>query len=361
MRTNKNCPKYGEDKEDQHEVLEETSSQPNLADVAGPSQPKTTAKKLIPKLSSKTSVTAEPSEGVERVKPLPVKFKLGQPEKSLERNLSITVVSDNKNLADPSSEINKPAGKINKLIISNKPKLLEDLQSPRPSIVIRPPAPADVLDSGPRKKIIIKQPRDQYHTASGSARYEVRKMKRIAELAPPETNIEETADHYSEGSGLGWNQDPISEEEQYREEQQRLYEARMYEEAKRKEEMERRKLKKKKKKKHDFKGDDYLKEHRTFKNESRRGLGPPERDRSAKRRAVVDLVEHGSSAKRRRGGEVHEKSISDFSIGMVLLGTSQCLDQTGWIHKLVSMFFFLGFHCKWEFNSCDFSFFSFLL
>lgn len=135
----------------------------------------------------------------------------------------------------------------------------------------------------------------------------------------------------------------------------------MYEEAKRKEEMERRKLKKKKKKKHDFKGDDYLKEHRTFKNESRRGVGPPERDRSAKRQAVVDLVEHGSSAKRRRGGEVHEKSISDFSIGMVLLGTSQCLDQTGWIHKLVSMFFFLGFHCKWEFNSCDFSFFSFLL
>lgn len=321
MRTNKNCPKYGEDKEDQQEVLEETSAQPNLADAAGPSQPKTTAKKLIPKLSSKTSTTAEPSEGVEKVKPLPVKFKLGQHEKSLERNLSITVVSENKNLADPSSEINKPAGKINKLIISNKPKPLEDLQSPRPSIVIRPPAPADVPDSGPRKKIIIKQPRDHYQTASTSATYEVRKMKRIAELAPPEANTEETADYHSEGSGLGWRQDRISEDKKYREEQRRrLYEARMYEEAKRKEEMERRKLKKKKKKKHDFTGDDYLKEHRAFRKESRRGLGPPERERSAKRRAVADLVEHGSSAKRRRGGEVHEIIISDFSIDMVLLG-----------------------------------------
>jgi transcription initiation factor TFIID subunit 1 len=324
MRTNKNCPKYGEDKDDQHEVIEETSAQPNLTDVVGPSQPKTTAKKLIPKLSTKTSVTADPSEGVEKIKPLPVKFKLGQPEKSLERNLSITVVSENKSLADPSSDTNKPAGKINKLIISNKPKPLEDLQSPRPSIVIRPPALAEVPDSGPRKKIIIKQPRDHYQTASTSAPYEVRKMKRIAELAPPEPNNEETADYYSEGSGLGWSQDPISEEEQYREEHRRLYEARMYEEAKRKEEMERRKLKKKKKKKHDFTGDDYLKEHRTFRNESRKGLGPPERHRSAKRRAVDDLVEHGSSAKRRRGGEVREIIISDFSICMVPLGTSQC-------------------------------------
>ncbi|KAJ4790165.1 Transcription initiation factor TFIID subunit 1 [Rhynchospora pubera] len=302
MRTNKNCPKYGEDKEDQLEGLEEPSAKSNPADVAGPSQPKISAKKLIPKLSSKPSVTAESSEGVERVKQLPVKFKLGPPEKSLERNLSITVVSDNRTLADPSSEISRPVGKINKLIISNKPKPLEDLQSPRPSIVIRPPAPAEVTDSGLRKKIIIKQPRDQYQTTSTSGPHEVRKMKRIAELAAPGTNTEETADYYSDGSGLGWSQDPVSEEEQYREEQWRLYEARRYEEAKRKEEMERRKLKKKKKKKHDFTGDDYLKEHRAFRNESRRGLAPSERDRAAKRRAVVDLVEQGSSAKRRRGG-----------------------------------------------------------
>ncbi|KAJ1696204.1 hypothetical protein LUZ63_004716 [Rhynchospora breviuscula] len=302
MRTNKNCPKYGEDKEDQLEGLEDPSAKSNPADVAGPSQPKISAKKLIPKLSSKPSVTAESSEGVERVKQLPVKFKLGPPEKSLERNLSITVVSDNRTLADPSSEISRPVGKINKLIISNKPKPLEDLQSPKPSIVIRPPAPAEVPDSGLRKKIIIKQPRDHYQTTSTSGPHEVRKMKRIAELAAPETNMEETTDYYSEGSGLGWSQDPVSEEEQYREEQWRLYEARRYEEAKRKEEVERRKLKKKKKKKHDFTGDDYLKEHRAFRNESRRGLAPSERDRAAKRRAVVDLVEQGSSAKRRRGG-----------------------------------------------------------
>ncbi|KAJ3679160.1 hypothetical protein LUZ60_017171 [Juncus effusus] len=286
MRTNKNCPKYGEDKEDQQHELPEPGT-PN-ADVADQVQPKT--KKLIPKLSSKPqSSEPEPSEsGPEKsTKPLPVKFKFGLPEKSLERNLSINVVSD--------SETNIPT-KINKLIIStNKTKQTEEFLSPRPSIKIRPPA--EISETGPRKKIIIKQPKDYTDDPP--------RTKRIAELATP-SSPPQTENWYE-----------VSEEERYREEQQRLYEARAYEETKRREEMERRKLRKKKKRKHDFTGDDYLKDHRTVKKERSRivavGPGSSERgDRAAKRRTVVDFDQGGGSAslaKRRKGGEVELSNI----------------------------------------------------
>ncbi|KAF8658535.1 hypothetical protein HU200_058992 [Digitaria exilis] len=98
----------------------------------------------------------EGPEGIEKTKSVPVKFKLGATDKSLERNISLpgSIVSD-KRVMDVTDY--RSTGKVNKIIIPNKMKS-DDFppDTPKPSVVFRPPAEEKDV---PRKKITIKQPK----------------------------------------------------------------------------------------------------------------------------------------------------------------------------------------------------------
>ncbi|XP_072996511.1 transcription initiation factor TFIID subunit 1 isoform X1 [Typha latifolia] len=324
MRTNKNCPKYGEDLETAE--LDIASGKSNLADVAN-QQVKTPSKKLIPKILAKVS-EAEAQENVEKAKVLPVKFKCGPADKSFEKRVSGSQVSD-KHIADVNMDT-KSTGKINKIIISNKMKS-EDVHQEiqKPSVVIRPPVDTD--KDQPRKKIIIKQPKVLAHVEKQveiGNDVEFRKTKKITELASSEKLKRKENPWFTEEA---IQRDPIhgrkllreeekrrnkekmteersrralEEERKMQEEQQRLFEIRRYEEAMKKEESQKAKKKKKKKKKPDFR-DEYLLEHKPYRNDRR----IPERDRAAKKRSVVDVAEYGPSTKRRRGGEVELSNV----------------------------------------------------
>ncbi|XP_020107589.1 transcription initiation factor TFIID subunit 1 isoform X2 [Ananas comosus] len=317
MRTNKNCPKYGEDLETSE--LETVPTKSNLLDVANQVQAKTPGKKLVPKISAKLP-DAEAPENSEKPKILPVKFKFGSAEKSLEKSLPGTLVPDQQ-IADTNIDA-KSTGKINKIKISNKTKS-EDVRHEihKPSVVIRPPA--DMEKDQPRKKIIFKQPKvlsnvEHSKKVDIGRDQEYKKMRRIAELSSigkqnkqeSQWFMEETSQRNPIYERTLWGDEKkskgkerIKEDRSWRvqedERTMRLSDSRMYDEATKDEEMENARKKKKKKKKPDFR-DDYSVDHRPYRNDRR----IPERDRAAKRRSVVDISEHAPSTKRRRGGEV---------------------------------------------------------
>nr|CAB3468539.1 unnamed protein product [Digitaria exilis] len=111
MRTNKRCPKYGEDPE--MSEMDANSVKSNPADIVN-HLPTKTPKRLITKVSSEVNETEGPEDY-------------------------------------------RSTGKVNKMIIPNKMKS-DDFppDTPKPSVVFRPPAEEKDV---PRKKITIKQPK----------------------------------------------------------------------------------------------------------------------------------------------------------------------------------------------------------
>uniref|UniRef100_A0A0A9CKH1 Zinc knuckle domain-containing protein n=1 Tax=Arundo donax TaxID=35708 RepID=A0A0A9CKH1_ARUDO len=201
MRTNKLCPKYGEDPE--MSEMDANSVKSNPPDIASHLQTKTPYKKLITKVSSEVTETEGP-EGIEKTKSVPVKFKLGAPEKSLERNMSLSVslVSD-KRTSDVTDF--RSTGKANKIIIPNKMKS-DDYppDTPKPSVVFRPPAEEKDI---PRKKITIMQPKgvdQQRHVEPRSVQEPTRKTRKIVELSSFEEKSRDD-DHWFGGEASQMN------------------------------------------------------------------------------------------------------------------------------------------------------------
>ena len=315
MRTNKRCPKYVEDQEVSE--MDANSVKSNPTDTGNHLQTKP-PKRLITKVSSEVTETEGP-DGIEKTKSVPVKFKLGAPDKSLERNMSLSgsLVSD-KRIMDVTDY--RSTGKVNKIIIPNKMKS-EDYppDTPKPSVVFRPPAEEKDV---PRKKITIKQPKvvDQQRLVEPRSGQEpTRKTRKIVELSSFEEKSRDD-DHWFGGEpsqmsssherrldleGKRRSKTIMENEESWRDveeqremPQQRFIDARIY--ASREEDHQKGKKKNKKKKKHEFRDDDLL-DHRPYKNDRK----VSERHRAVKRSTPVDVIECAPSAKRRRGGEVH--------------------------------------------------------
>ncbi|XP_058086188.1 transcription initiation factor TFIID subunit 1 isoform X2 [Magnolia sinica] len=337
MRTNKNCPKYGEDPaESQVENMEteSISGKAHPADASTQPQPKPPIKKLVPKGLTKMSLV-EVSESVEKsgsklqAKIVPLKLKCGSTDKLPEKIVLGPQTSDKQIVADTETG-SKSLTKINKIIISSKLKSEDVPPEPQkpPSVVIRPPVAID--RDQPRKKIIIKQPKvinnvEQASIGSGVDE-DFRRTKKITELSSFETHrkpdanflVEEAANRKAFESRR-WEEEEkrrkkqmmreekarrlYEEERQLQEEQLRMTEMRRREEVMRKEREERQKAKKKKKKKPDFR-DEYLDERTMYRNDRKK----PDRDRAAKRRPAADLGRYAASfapqTKRRKGGEV---------------------------------------------------------
>ena len=373
MRTNKNCPKYGETETNvETPEPEKVPGKSTSLNPSGLSQTKTVTKKLIPKSATKIALV-EASEGENTspgTKVLPLKFKCGSTEKIPDKSsIGATQSTDQPVMSD--TDTGKSTVKINKIIISNKSKP-EDLQieSHKPPIVIRPPSdtdrgqaelqkptivirpPAnterDRIESSkilkrPRtekdreqshKKIVIKRPKEiidvDQVAQDGGTSTDHRKTKRIVELSSFEMQRNQENVYLAEAAAKKkardnrklWeeqerrrNEERLREERARRlreeeirmlEEQERVAEIRRYEVAIRREreEEERQKAKKKKKKKRPAIEDDYMEDSRTRRFDKRM----PERDRSAKRRPVVESggygADYATTTKRRRGGEV---------------------------------------------------------
>ncbi|KAK6266296.1 hypothetical protein QUC31_017133 [Theobroma cacao] len=229
MRTNKNCPKYGEDPELQVDAadFEKPSGKSTSLEPSGLSQLKTMKKKLIPKSATKIAVV-EASEGEKsssNAKAFPLKFKCSTDRPSDKLASGATQSSDYQVTSDPESGI-KSVAKVSKIIISNRAKPDEmqvesqklpfvirhqmdndrgQAESHKRSIVIRPPTnmerdqvephkpsvvirpPADKDREQPHKKIIIKRPKEiidlDQICQEGGTYPEYRKTKKIVELS----------------------------------------------------------------------------------------------------------------------------------------------------------------------------------
>ncbi|EEF39713.1 transcription initiation factor tfiid, putative [Ricinus communis] len=234
MRTNKNCPKYGEEPEAQVEItdLEKSSGKSNSLDPLFKSQQKLQKKKSM----LKTAAKVEDPEGEKsslKAKLLPVKFVCSSTEKNSDKPADGAAQSSERPITSDvrpdSSEMetgSMPVAKISKIKISNKAKpedVQMDVHKPaivirppmdtdkgqneyhKPSIVIRPPAnterdhveshkpsivirPPAVKDRGqPHKKLVIIKPKEVIDldqvSQDGSTGLEYRKIKKIAELS----------------------------------------------------------------------------------------------------------------------------------------------------------------------------------
>lgn len=405
MRTNKNCPKYGEDLEAQVEI-----SEPEKASVKSSSlehsvqlQQRTLVKKTIPKSATKVALpeTSEGEKSNSKAKNLPVKFKCGSVDKHPDKvapgtthgpeqpvasdaetgtkfKVNKIIISNKMKPEDsqveshkpiivirPPSETDKEHGESYKPSISIRPPLeidREPVEPHKPSIVIRPPTesdrdqiephkpsivirpPADIDRDQPRKKIVIKRPKEislDQVSQEGSTGIEYRKTKKIVELSSFEKQKRPETKHFNEDAAKRkaredkrwWEEEEkrrnaerlreerakrrlYEEEMRLQEEQERLDEIRKYQETLRRdrEEEERQKAKKKKKKKMpEMMRDDHLEDYRSRRSDRR----IPERDRSTKRRPVLESGKYGAEyappTKRRRGGEVHQFSPSSVS------------------------------------------------
>ncbi|XP_042499646.1 transcription initiation factor TFIID subunit 1 [Macadamia integrifolia] len=338
MRTNKNCPKYGEDLEMQVESsdLEKASGKFSSLDPSAQPQPRTVTKKLISKGATKVALVETP-ENVEnfvsKPKILPLKLKYGPADKLPDRTTPGSTQSSEKQVTIDVENVTKSVTKINKIIISNKTKPEEvQVEPPKPSIKIRPLTETE--KDQPRKKIVIKQPKgitnsnpskQEFFNSPGEENRKTKKMIKLSSFEKQRKQESRQLDELAEKRKVVeakrlWEEEEkrryaermreertrrMYEERRLQEEQQRLAEIMRNEEAGRREreERERQKAKKKKKKKAEMR-DEYLEEPRASRNDRRM----PERDRAAKRRPAVELgryaTENAQQTKRRRGGEV---------------------------------------------------------
>lgn len=376
MRTNKNCPKYGEEPETQVETtdLEKSSGKSNSLDPSSKSQQKLLKKKTMPKNATKNEAPEGEKSNL-KAKGLPVKFTCGSTEKVSDKPTDrVAQCSDQpttSNVQPVRSDIesgSRSVAKINKIIISNKAKP-EDVQveshkptivirppmdtdrgqveSHKPSIIIRPPTntdrdhvesykpsivirpPAEKDREWAHRKIVIKRPKEiidlDQVSQDGSTGFEHRKTKKIVELSGFEKHGKQETMHFTSESAKRkvrevrrcWEEEEkrrngkrLREERKYKEdvrvveERKGLAELKRFEETIKWERAYDERQKAKKKKKMPEISDNYLEDYRARRNDRR----IPERDRGTKRRPVVELgrsgAENAPATKRRRGGEV---------------------------------------------------------
>ncbi|KAI3861825.1 hypothetical protein MKX03_008286 [Papaver bracteatum] len=306
MRTNKNCPRYGEelDAHVENSGMERTSGKLNLHD--SPAQPKSTIKKIMPKIAAR-NVPAEASEKIEITKTLQLKVKCGLPDKP-----QITSATQSSDKQDEMG--NTAISKYSKITISSKMKPEDFHGEPQkhPSIVIHPTLDTEGQS---RRKIIIKRPMmDQVRE---EAHYGMQEKHRKTEILRKQEQKrfadEAAAKRKAEADKKIWEEEnKRMERERQREiilckervmqlEKIKLAEARRHHEALQQREKE---VKKKKKVKLDEIGDDYyLEEPRGYRTSRRM----PERSRASKKRPAVESFarygpEYGQQTKRHRGG-----------------------------------------------------------
>lgn len=163
MRTNKNCPKYGTDPETQLETAdsEKALGKSNSLDPSSQSQQKSLKKKkLISKSATKIAVieASEDEKSSFKTKVLPVKFKCGSTDKISDK-LAAPAQSSDQPVSSDVETVTKSVAKVNKIIISNKLRPEEmQVESHKPSIVIRPPADTDRGQAESHKPSIIIRP-----------------------------------------------------------------------------------------------------------------------------------------------------------------------------------------------------------
>ncbi|CAK9163157.1 unnamed protein product [Ilex paraguariensis] len=332
MRTNKNCPKYGEDLEARIESIdaERVSGKSISSDHMAQPQQKILTKKFIPKSATKIALVEAPEDEKPGLKAKVLKVKCGSTDKIPEKHTAASSQSPEIPVTSDAETGDKPFVKVHKIIFSKKRKPADvQVESHKPSIVIRPPMEAD--RDLPCKKIVIKRPKEVIDvdqiSQEGSTGLEYRKTKKIIELSSFEKHREQENKHFHDEPARRktkedkrwWEEEEkrrIAErhkeervrrlhEEQTRalEEQERLDELRRYEAAIRREreEEERQKAKKKKKKKKPEMRDEYLDDLRPRRNDRRIT------ERTVMRRSV-EMGGYGTEyippTKRRRGGEV---------------------------------------------------------
>ncbi|KAH7847356.1 hypothetical protein Vadar_025175 [Vaccinium darrowii] len=332
MRTNKNCPKYGEDLEIQVDGTdpEKASLKANPMDWGG----RTVTKKLISKGATKMALVEVLEDDKSSSKAKILKVKCGSTEKLPDKQTPAASQSSDKPVtSDAETGNDKPVIKVKKIKFANKLKPEEvQVESHKPSIMIKPPVETD--RDQPRK-IVIKQPKEIINLDQSSQEVspslQYRKMKKIIDLSTFEKHSENESKHSAEEAARRkmredkrwWEEEEkrriaerereertkrLYEQKRILEEQERLAEIRRFEEAIRREreeeERQKEKKKKRKKKRPEAVRVDYLDEPTMREND--RTL--PARDRSAKRRPVVELGRYGAEyappTKRRRGGEV---------------------------------------------------------
>lgn len=334
MRTNKNCPKYGEDTEAQTTNVDQEKEPAKLIPQdPSQSQQRIPPKKLIPKSMTKAAQVEASEADKSSSKAKILKVRCVSADKVPDKVSSVPSISSEQPSTPEAENGNKSAPKVIK-IVSNKAKPDDvPVESHKVNLVIRPPSEAG--KDQPHKKITIKQPKEvinlEYSSQDG-ADVEFRKTRKMIELTGYGQNrlqdgnllAEEAARRKNKEVRRMWEEEErrrnaerlqeerarrLYEEEMRRiEEQDRLAELRKYQEdiRREREEEERRKAMKKKKKKKrttDLK-DDYFEDFRAKRNN--RLL--PERERTAKRKTIVELGRYGAEyvppTKRRRGGEV---------------------------------------------------------
>ncbi|KAL8541845.1 hypothetical protein ACS0TY_002914 [Phlomoides rotata] len=332
MRTNKNCPKYGDDSETRVENtdLEKLSVRPNFVDQAEPSQQKPLVKKLVSKTGTKIGGSEAPEDDKPTSKAKILKVKCGATDKLPDRQTPPNSQSSDRPIVSDAETGSKSVVKVNKIIFSNKPKPEDVLIEPaKPSIVIKPPVDGD--RDQPRKKIIIRQQPKEIislddNSQDGSFGHDHRKTKKIIELSSLDKHMERgSSRHFFEESSRmrdpDGNQSWVDQRRRIGERQrgeerygrtEKLIENQSnellrYEESIRREreeeEHQRTKAKKKKKRKSEIK-DDYLDDFPPRRNDRR----IPDRDRMVRRRVEPEYGKHAPdlapASKRRRGGEV---------------------------------------------------------
>jgi transcription initiation factor TFIID subunit 1 len=169
MKTNKNCPKYGKEPETPSETidLEKSSRKSTSQDLLNVSQHKLQKKKMISKNSTK--IEAAEGEKSSLAKSLPVKFKCGSTEKFSDKPSDGAADTSNQpttsNVRPVSSDIDtgsRATSKVSKIKIFNKVKPENvQVESHKPSIVIRPPMDTERGQSESHKpSIVIRPPMD---------------------------------------------------------------------------------------------------------------------------------------------------------------------------------------------------------
>ncbi|XP_059287448.1 transcription initiation factor TFIID subunit 1 isoform X1 [Lycium ferocissimum] len=329
MRTNKNCPKYGEDVEARAEIIDlEKTTGKAMSSTDHLDQPQIFSKKAIQKSATKNVMVEAHEDDNSSSKAKVLKVKCGSTDKLPDKptpatslNSDIPVTSDTETGTVP------PPIKFSKIKFSNKMKAEDVSDEAHRSSVLR--APTETAESHRSKKIVIKQLKDSTSMdegfLDGSGGMEFRKTKKINELS---YLGQQERDHFYEEALARKRMDDkrLWEEEERRriavrqreerakmiyerqkalEEQEKLAAIESYQDAIRREreEEERLKERKKKKKKPEIR-DDYLDDFLPRRNDRR----IPDRDRSMKRRQPFESGRHAKElappTKRRRGGEV---------------------------------------------------------
>ncbi|KAL9240687.1 hypothetical protein vseg_014876 [Gypsophila vaccaria] len=322
MRTNKNCPKYREDPDAQMSNMDGEHEAPKpIPQDSSQSQQRDSAVKLIPKSVSNISQVDGPEEGKSTVKTKVLKVRYATADKVSDKAAIVPEINSDQPSTSHAEVGNKSVPKVIKIVGNKKKPDDAQTESQKLNVVIRPPS--ETSRDPPLKRITIKQPRKDElinldQTSEEGVDFEYRKTKKMTDLAVysstrPESILldEEEVMRNNQMARRMWEEEEKRRNAEHarrmQEEHERLADLRRYEEAIRseKEEEERQKANKKfKKKRTSDLRDDFYDEFQPKRNN--RTL--PGRNRSAKRKTVVEYERYGAEyappVKRRKGGEV---------------------------------------------------------